>query len=126
MSRVPFHNVLFISAVRAAPAAARAVSGAAAFSSLFLFLPYKGENGVHSFTLTDSSEAVAIVVKGDTNLNGGIDPMDVTLLKQYYAGNRTISALAIFACNQNGDGEIVPPEVTMLSQVYVGNHSYAW
>ncbi len=84
------------------------------------------EEGVHKFTVGDVSATVVIVIKGDANVNGGIDPMDVTLLKQYYAGNRTLSALGKFACDQNGDGEITPPEVTMLSQVYVGNRSYAW
>ena len=89
-------------------------------------------DGVHSFTVTvaDADVTIALVLKGDADLNGKVQTRDGTFVKQVLVELRQLDAekgaLQIFAVDQNNDGAMQNREATMISQVIVGTRSYAW
>ncbi len=89
-------------------------------------------DGVHSFTVTveDADVTIALIFKGDFDLNGRVQSKDSTMIKQTLVGLREFdaetAALQIFAVDLNNDGKIQNKEATMISQVLVDSRSYAW
>lgn len=89
-------------------------------------------DGLHSFTVavTDADVTVALLLKGDFDLNGRIQNKDSTMAKQVLVGLKELpeetAALQIFAVDLNNDGRLQNKETTMVSQVIVESKSYAW
>ena len=88
--------------------------------------------GVHSFTVnvSDADVTLALVLKGDADLNGAVENKDGTLVKQVMVGLKTLdeetAALQIFAVDLNNDGKLQNREATMIAQTIIGGKHYAW
>lgn len=88
-------------------------------------------DGVHSYTITvDADVTIAIVFKGDFDLNGNVKSKDSTMLKQVMVGLKELdpetAALQIFSVDLNNDGVLQNKEATMVSQVIVESKAYTW
>ena len=84
--------------------------------------------GTHSFTLNITSNAeLALVLKGDTNLDGEVTNRDATLCKQALMGTVVNGSRVVFtdplqqmAADRDGDGQLKSREATFISQVVAG------
>ena len=81
------------------------------------------DEGVHSFTITvEADTTVALVFKGDVDLNGAVTGNDGTKIKRYAVGytDTITEALKLLVADVNGDGEITGFDGTKASRYAVG------
>jgi len=94
----------------------------------FVVVPCKDDNGKHSFTITvEEDTTVALVLKGDADLDGIVKPTDGTMIKR--AALKTYeyeSVLQFFVSDINGDGTLKPTEGTMVSRAAMNTYELPW
>jgi hypothetical protein len=94
----------------------------------YTVLACKTEGEVHSFTLTVTENTeIALVLKGDANLDGSLDLKDNLRIKKYVAGDASqiSDALALLAGNVNGDEAINLKDMQAIKKAIAGA-ALAW
>ena len=95
-------------------------------------LPCTTADGTHSFTVTvtDADVNLVIVVNGDINLNGSLQNLDATFIRQLMVGNRTLdeatAGVQTFAGDIDGSASLALRDATMISQIMVGLRTLEW
>ncbi len=86
------------------------------------------DSGEHEFTVTiaDANVRVSVAIKGDTNLDGEIDVVDLSFDKQVMTGKRTLSGFAVLAADTDGDGEIDVTDLSFVKQIMTGKKTLDW
>ena len=84
------------------------------------------ENGVHSFTAEISDDTtIALVFRGDVNLNGKLETRDATLVCQVKNGAYG-NELNQLAADVNNNGKVETRDATLLCQARSGNYTIPW
>ena len=96
----------------------------------YTVLPCDTVDGEHRYTaeLTEGT-SVAVVYKGDINLDGKANTKDATLAKQVYLDLATLDqdeALQKLAADVNGDGGVSTKDATVIKQAYLELITLAW
>ena len=73
-----------------------------------------------AFLFTTDFDPVKLTLKGDINMDGEVDVIDVTTLVDYILKNNP-SPCDIEACDVNEDGEIDVIDVTSLVDIILSN-----
>ena len=60
---------------------------------------------------------------GDVNYDGAVKTIDITMARQYFKGNLTLTDEQIAVMDMNGDGAIKVIDITILRQYFKGNIS---
>ena len=60
---------------------------------------------------------------GDVNYDGAVKTIDITMARQYFKGNLTLTDEQIAVMDMNGDGTIKVIDITILRQYFKGNIS---
>ena len=60
---------------------------------------------------------------GDVNYDGAVKKIDITMARQYFKGNLTLTDEQIAVMDMNGDGAIKVIDITILRQYFKGNIS---
>ena len=82
----------------------------------------------HEFTvtITDANVKVSVAIRGDTNLDGEIDVVDLSFDKQVMSGKRTLTGFAALVADTDGDGEIDVTDLSFVKQVMTGKKTLDW
>ena len=80
------------------------------------------DNGIYSISEIYSDTVVKIVTvqRGDINLDGNVDAIDLTLFARFMAGIDNISELGYLAADCNGDGNIDAVDLTLFARYMAG------
>ena len=93
-----------------------------------LVKPTTDEEGKHSFTIEVTEDTtIALVFRGDANLNGKLETRDATLICQVKNGaysNR--GNLSTFAADVNNNGKVETRDATLLAQARNNNYTISW
>lgn len=116
-------NTTFTVSCDKACAVAYSTDGGATYTRLTAV----ADGGKYKFTVNVTQNTViAIVLKGDTNLDGDVKNQDYTGLKAANAGKRTLTALQILAGDINGKDGITNQDVTRLKASIAGKTTLTW
>ena len=78
-------------------------------------------------SITVDSAAIAkdvtVYLYGDVNYDGAVKTIDITMARQYFKGNLTLTDEQIAVMDMNGDGAIKVIDITILRQYFKGNIS---
>ncbi len=93
-----------------------------------LVKPTTDEEGNHSFKIEVTEDTtIALVFRGDANLNGKLETRDATLICQVKNGaysNR--GNLSTFAADVNNNGKVETRDATLLAQARNNNYTISW
>ena len=97
----------------------------------YTVLPCTTVGEEHRFTVNvaDADVTIAVVYKGDANLDGRINTKDATLVKQVYLDLAALDqdeALQTLAADVNRDGGVSTKDATVIKQAYLDLTTIAW
>ena len=97
----------------------------------YTVLPCTTVGEEHRFTVNvaDADVTIAVVYKGDANLDGRINTKDATLVKQVYLDLAALDqdeALQTLAADVNRDGGVSTKDATVIKQAYLELTTIAW
>ena len=99
---------------------------AAGSYKLVIFKPGKYVPKIVSITV-DSTDydcgQLKLWLYGDVNYDGAVKTIDITMARQYFKGNLTLTDEQIAVMDMNGDGAIKVIDITILRQYFKGNIS---
>lgn len=72
---------------------------------------------------TAIAKDVTVYLYGDVNYDGAVKTIDITMARQYFKGNLTLTDEQIAVMDMNGDGAIKVIDITILRQYFKGNIS---
>ena len=99
---------------------------AAGSYKLVIFKPDKYVPKIVSITVgtTDyTCGQLKLWLYGDVNYDGAVKTIDITMARQYFKGNLTLTDEQIAVMDMNGDGAIKVIDITILRQYFKGNIS---
>ena len=83
-------------------------------------------DGTYSFTAPDGVKEVALVMKGDVNLDGRVKAQDARIALQASSGMADLDALQMFTVDLNNDGKVKAQEARLLLQTSSGLATISW
>ncbi len=91
-------------------------------------LPCTTADGTHSFTVTMNGADIdlVLVLRGDANLDGEIDVIDLSFMKQHMTHKKTLTALQLLGADVADFGEVDVTDLSFIKQVMVGKRVLAW
>lgn len=85
------------------------------------------DGGKYKFTVDVTQDmTIAVVKKGDTNLNGDVATQDATIANAANLSKRTLTALQKLAADVNGDGDLKTQDVTRLKAFLLNKTTLTW
>ena len=94
----------------------------------YTVLPCTTVSGEHRFSLgVADNEEIALVLKGDTNLDGTVDGKDGNMVSRYAVHKYSITnPLALLAVDVDGNGTINGKDGNMISRAAVHKYTISW
>ena len=93
---------------------------------LVIFKPGKYVPKIVSITVESTAldlGQLKLWLYGDVNYDGAVKTIDITMARQYFKGNLTLTDEQIAVMDMNGDGAIKVIDITILRQYFKGNIS---
>lgn len=93
---------------------------------LVIFKPDKYVPKIVSITVESTAldlGQLKLWLYGDVNYDGAVKTIDITMARQYFKGNLTLTDEQIAVMDMNGDGAIKVIDITILRQYFKGNIS---
>ena len=86
------------------------------------------QGNAHTFTVNvkDSNIAIAIVRKGDVNLDGSVASRDGTMASRAAVNTYSLNALQKIAADVNADQTINSRDSTMIKRIAVNSYLPEW
>ena len=108
--------------------ASQAVLVAVKNGDAYTVLPCTTEGEIHSFLLNVTADTeIALVLKGDTNLDGTVDGKDGNMVSRYAVHKYSITnPLALLAVDVDGNGTINGKDGNMISRAAVHKYTISW
>ncbi len=84
--------------------------------------------GEHEFTvtITDADLKLHVTFKGDAKLDGKVNGMDMTWVKQVVLGNKTIEGFAVLAGDVNVDTKVNGMDMTLIQKIVLNADNTQW
>ena len=79
------------------------------------------DDGEHKFTvtITNADVKVSIAFRGDANLDGEVDSVDMLKVKNHYMETKLLSGFALIAADANMDGEVDSVDMLLIKKLYL-------